>query len=792
MAKKALLIGVSQYEAGLPPLAAAPKDVAAMLRVLQSSELGAFDEVKTLIDPDLEAMQTAIDLLFQSCQKGDLGLLYFSGHGITDDSDPLYLATRRTSKDTFRSTAVSASFIHGIMRDRSYQRQHVLILDCCYSGAFAEGWLAKSADINLKPQLEVEGSVVLTSSTSTQKSYEDKEGELSLYTNYIVQGIESGAAESDGDGMISADELHEYAKRHVQSAKPAMKPEIYGIRQGIKIRLAKARVDTGLEYRRLVERYAENGEISFVGQDILEVQREKWDLSDEVAIAIENEVLEPVRSRLKNLERYEKSLDRACKQEFPLTEKILGQLKDLQEVLGLRDEDIRAIQERTISPYTKRQELAEKLRQTALEQKRQAELRKLQELDLERQKLAELEQQRLRDAEQEKLKSEAKRQSVREVKEQRQERQILAELNQQRQRDVEKERLKAEVKQQNSLELPKLHFRLSRRNFMLVSGFSGVSAILFANIRGNLPSPNTNSSQPSFTPINTPIVTSTPATSQPKPFTVENGKPFKIKFENGVNLDMVYIPSGKFNMGYPSDEQEGEDKERLQVKDVSVPAFYIGKYEVTQAHWQAIMGNNPAKFKSNLQNPVERVSWDDAQEFCKKLSQKTGKEFRLPSEAEWEYACRAGTSTLYYFGDDEKILGEYAWFANNSGKQTLDSDLIWQEVQQDAKKYLEVLDKNECQTHSVGQKKPNSWDLYDMHGNVLEWCQDSYEKYGGENDLIRKTGKAVTKENDNRSRILRGGSWNRYARHCQSAFRYYAYARDRYVNVGFRIVCLLQ
>ncbi|MEY3303510.1 MAG: caspase domain-containing protein [Pseudanabaena sp.] len=209
MAKKALLIGVSQYEAGLPSLAAAPKDVAAMERVLQSSELGAFDEVKTLIDPDLEAMQTAIDRLFQSCQKGDLGLLYFSGHGITDDSDRLYLATRRTGKDTFRSTAVSASFIQGIMRDRGYQRQHVLILDCCYSGAFAEGWLAKSADINLKPQLEVEGSVVLTSSTSTQKSYEDKEGELSLYTNYIVQGIESGAAESDGDGMISADELHE-------------------------------------------------------------------------------------------------------------------------------------------------------------------------------------------------------------------------------------------------------------------------------------------------------------------------------------------------------------------------------------------------------------------------------------------------------------------------------------------------------------------------------------------------------------------------------------------------------
>jgi formylglycine-generating enzyme required for sulfatase activity/uncharacterized caspase-like protein len=759
MAKKALLIGVSQYEAGLPPLAAAPKDVAAMLRVLQSPELGAFDEVKTLIDPDLEKMQTSIDLLFQSCQKGDLGLLYFSGHGITDDSDRLYLATRRTGKDTFRSTAVSASFIQGIMRDRGYQRQHVLILDCCYSGAFAEGWLAKSADINLKPQLEVEGSVVLTSSTSTQKSYEDKEGELSLYTNYIVQGIESGAAESDGDGMISADELHEYAKRHVQSAKPAMKPEIYGIRQGIKIRLAKARVDAKLEYRRLVERYAENGEISFVGQDILDVQRERWGLSDEVAIAIENEVLEPVRKRLKNLARYEKSLERACKQMFPLTEKILGQLKDLQEVLGLRDEDVLAIQERVLKPYEQQELEAENLRQR---QQRQAEIRKQQELDLERQRQVELEEQRLRDAEQEKLKAEAKRQSASEAEQQRQERQMLLDSEEQRLRDAEQESLKAEVKRQleheakqrrqeqqnlqskienpNSLEQPKLPFRLSRRNFMLVAGFSGVSVVTFAAIRG------------SQTP-----------TSEPKHFTIEVGKPFKIEFEKGVNLDMVYIPSGKFTMGSPPEEKGSED-ERPQIKDVNVSAFYMGKYEVTQAQWQAIMGNNPANFKDNLQNPVETVSWDDAQEFCKKLSQKTGREFRLPSEAEWEYACRAGTTTAYSFGDNTSLLEVYAWYSDNAGSKT----------------------------HPVGQKKPNPWGLYDMLGNVWEWCQDSYEKYGGESDLIRKTGKAITKGNDNRSRLLRGGSWFNLAQLCRSAYRYHDDARYQDYFIGFRVVCVLR
>ncbi|WP_072143500.1 caspase, EACC1-associated type [Pseudanabaena sp. 'Roaring Creek'] len=626
MAKKALLIGVSQYEAGLPPLAAAPKDVAAMLRVLQSPDLGAFDEVKTLIDPDLEAMQTAIDLLFQSCQKGDLGLLYFSGHGITDDSDRLYLATRRTSKDTFRSTAVSASFIQGIMRDRSYQRQHVLILDCCYSGAFAEGWLAKSADINLKPQLEVEGSVVLTSSTSTQKSYEDKEGELSLYTNYIVQGIESGAAESDGDGMISADELHEYAKRHVQSAKPAMKPEIYGIRQGIKILLAKARVDTGLEYRRLVERYAENGEISFVGQDILEVHRERWGLSDEVAIAIENEVLEPDRKRLKNLSRYQKSLERVVKQGLPIAKKILDQLKDLQDILGLRDEDISSIHQQFIS------------------------------VDLE----------------------------------------------------------------------PNLQTTL-------------VSKSLLSN---------------SLTIQEKPLIA---IPKQPEPILTFN-------FENGINLEMVYIPSGKFTMGSPLKEKESRDNERPQIKDVNVSTFYMGKYEVTQAQWQAIMGNNPSNFKDNLQNPVEQVSWDDVQEFCKKLSQKAGREFRLPSEAEWEYACRAGTTTAYSFGNNASLLGEYAWYGANSGSKT----------------------------HPVGQKKPNPWGLYDMNGNVWEWCQDSYEKYGGESDLVRKTGKAIAKENDNRYHVLRGGSWSYIARNCRSAFRDFNNARIQNSFIGFRVVCLVR
>ena len=226
---------------------------------------------------------------------------------------------------------------------------------------------------------------------------------------------------------------------------------------------------------------------------------------------------------------------------------------------------------------------------------------------------------------------------------------------------------------------------------------------------------------------------------------------------------MVYIPSGKFTMGSPP-EEKGYENERPQIKDVNVSAICMGKYEVTQTQWQAIMGNNLSYFKDNLQNPVDTVSWDDAQEFCKKLSQKAGREFRLPSEVEWEYACRAGTTTAYSFGDNASLLGEYAWYTDNSGSKT----------------------------HPVGQKKPNPWGLYDMHGNVWEWCQDSYEKYGGESDLIRKTGKAITKENNNRSYLLRGGSWGNNAQACRSAFRLGNNARFQDDSLGFRVVCVLR
>jgi len=228
MAKKvALLIGVSEYEAGLSPIPTAVNDVKAMQRVLQNSHLGGF-EVKTLENPDLFTMQLVIEELFKNCDKDDLTLLFFTGHGIIDKSERLYLATRTTRKDTFLSTAVSASIVQNIMKI-SPSKQQVVILDCCYSGAFAIGWEPKPTSV---------GCALLASSTVARPAFSAEES--GIYTKYIVQGIETGAADLDKNGVISVDELHDYAKAKVQADKPEMKPEMHPFREGFKIQIAKA------------------------------------------------------------------------------------------------------------------------------------------------------------------------------------------------------------------------------------------------------------------------------------------------------------------------------------------------------------------------------------------------------------------------------------------------------------------------------------------------------------------------------------------------------------------------
>ncbi len=244
-----------------------------------------------------------------------------------------------------------------------------------------------------------------------------------------------------------------------------------------------------------------------------------------------------------------------------------------------------------------------------------------------------------------------------------------------------------------------------------------------------------------------------PPSPSPRPL----APPFTENLPNGVTLEMVGLPAGQFLMGSPDSDPDAYQNEKPQ-HQVKLNSFAIGKYPVTQAQYQAVMGTNPSYFKNNPQNPVEMVSWDDAQAFCQKLSQITGKTYRLPTEAEWEYACRAGTTTRFYFGDDASQLGDYAWYIGNSQKTT----------------------------HPVGQKKPNAWGLYDMSGNVWEWCEDNWH----DNYIGAPTDGSAWIENGDDYQIVRGGSWYYYPPDCRSAVRYYG--RRRVVNdfnLGFRVVC---
>ncbi len=239
-----------------------------------------------------------------------------------------------------------------------------------------------------------------------------------------------------------------------------------------------------------------------------------------------------------------------------------------------------------------------------------------------------------------------------------------------------------------------------------------------------------------------------------------------------ISLEMVYIPGGSFMMGSPVGE--GNQYEKPQ-HEVTVQPFFMAKFQTTQVQWRAIaslpkvkvdLEPDPSHFKGdNL--PVEKVYWHDAVEFCQRLSKQTGKEYRLPSEAEWEYACRAGTITPFHFG--ETITVE---LVNYRASETYSNEPKGE--------YRE-------KTTPVGSFSPNAYGLYDMHGNVWEWCENDY--HGGYEDAPTD-GSAWLSKDKNTSKVLRGGSWDNSPVGCRSAFRYYFTREDRDFDIGFRVVCV--
>ena len=209
-------------------------------------------------------------------------------------------------------------------------------------------------------------------------------------------------------------------------------------------------------------------------------------------------------------------------------------------------------------------------------------------------------------------------------------------------------------------------------------------------------------------------------------------------------------------MGRQDGEQDSDIDESPRHRVTISEGFWMSKYEVTQGQWEAVMGSNPARNYGVGDNyPVYYVSWDDIQDFESSLDHG----YRLPSESEWEYACRADTQTRFYWGDDANYseIGTYAWYSSNSSSRT----------------------------HPVGEKEPNVWGLHDMSGNVWEWCEDVWHSdYNG----APENGGSWTTGGDQGRRVLRGGSWNNNVRYCRSADRYWGNYDNRFNNYGFRLV----
>ena len=250
---------------------------------------------------------------------------------------------------------------------------------------------------------------------------------------------------------------------------------------------------------------------------------------------------------------------------------------------------------------------------------------------------------------------------------------------------------------------------------------------------------------------------------------------FTEQLSDKVGMQMMLILGGEFTMGAPEKELDSSDSERPQ-HEVTVPTFFMGKYPVTQEQWQAIIGNNPSKYKGE-KLPVEKVTWNDAKNFCNALSERTARIYRLPSEAEWEYACRAGTKTPFHFG--ETISTDLANYRGTN----------W-EIED--KTYPGNYGKGELgifrkKTTEVGSFPPNYYGLCDMHGNVWEWCEDDWHRNYKD---APNNGSAWIEEN-NSIKVIRSGSWDSNPVNCRSANRFSVFNPVSVIDfeIGFRVVC---
>jgi len=718
MARKiALLIGIGDYGAGLSSLQCPVNGVEAMRTVLHCPDIGGFDEVIPLVNPGVGEMRSRISEVFASLTKQDLVLFYFTGHGLKDMTGDFYLTTSQT--ELFSNgrpnagTAVEAHFLKRELSNCSAERK-VVILDCCFGAAFADGFLTMNGDsIDIEAQLGGKGWCILTSSTSSRYALEQKGESLSVYTRYLIEGLKTGGAAPDGQDFISAQNLHEYVKTQIEVAAPAMEPAIFNGQQGYNIVIASVKINNEQRYRKQVQSKIRNGTIGPAGQAVLGQWQQRLGLTAAQAQTIEEEILQPYRERQRHLALYTQALEAEKKVAYPLKDVAIQDLKDLQRLLSLRDEDIQPVKDSVLSPKESTDESPEE-------------------------RISENPKKRTQES-------------------------VQKTIGQTPPSPKASYRHSANAHPRPAIpENPKLSSSSSQTATQWVSS---------TRVRAIAPKPIKTQRNK----LETVKVNSRGETIQKLRFETTY---FEENLGGGVSLKMVHIPSGKFVMGAAKKEKETSKNEYPQ-REIVLPEFWIGQYVVTQAQWKATMGPKiintkktdyatshitTNKVKKPLQ-PIDNIFWTNAIDFCQKLSQKTGRDYRLPSNAQWEYACRAGTTTPFHFGNTLTPN-----LANYNGNYTYD--------QGPKGSYRE-------QTTEVGCFPPNAFGLYDMHGNAWEWCLDGWQNFEVGSSLEQNIQRLSRQK-----KSLRGGSWFYLPTNCRSAYHLTYPFHNRTDDIGFRVVCL--
>jgi formylglycine-generating enzyme required for sulfatase activity/uncharacterized caspase-like protein len=798
----AISIGINQYD-NLQALNFAKRDAEAMAAWFR--EEAKFDQV-FLFTEDSPHINTSPPIPTQPTFGGLRGFLrrqfeqpllepgdnlwfFFAGHGMRH-ADKDYLMLADSDPGDIEHTAISVEYITERLR-RSRADNVVLLLDACREESSRSG-------LGIGEEKH-QGVITFYSCAANQKSWEIAELRHGSFTHTLLTGLrlhgEANCATVERlDRYLNSavPQLNTRYQKEIQNpylkAEPPYKMYYILLEQSATMR--------DVESLKLQASLSENsGNFELAEQiwiRVLGVSRADLDAISaikRIAIKKNNSTLLPISQPVRNpespgssrgdatmspteilelaekikennrkQEEYRQAILKEVEQQFPLNQKSIDNLSNLQKSLQLSEEEVSGIKQPIFiqkeAEYRKREEEERIRREQQAERIRQQHQQNLEQYQ--REFSAKIEKEYpFHQASRNKFKKlqislQLSEQEILQI-----EQPIIAK------KEAEYQKLQGENRKPSGNPSGSNSPPIKRRQFLIYAGLGGtglVTTVVFSQIL----KPTV---QPKLLELLTVTFTTKTVDKTGKIVNQENhqAKYFKEDLSNGITLEMVQIPGGSFMMGSPASRYESESPQH----EVNVPAFSMGKFVVTQEQYQQIMGNNPSYFtEKEAKLPVEQVSWNNAVDFCLKLSQQTGREYRLPSEAEWEYACRAGTTTPFHFG--ETITTE---LANYDGTYTYASE--------PKGKYLQ-------KTTDVDSFTPNAFGLYNMHGNVWEWCQDDLH-----NDYTdAPTNGSAWESQDGDIKVARGGSWLNDPTFSRSAYRgTFGKSKLRVNDLGFRVVC---